>query len=59
VGVGEPPTSAASRLKIEIIDMSPDAVNDMARRGILKGYKIGNHWRFRREDMERTLWGIK
>jgi excisionase family DNA binding protein len=36
-----------------ILDTSPDTVNDMARRGILKGYKVGNRWRFRREDVER------
>ncbi len=38
-----------------LLDMSPDAVNDMARRGILKGYKNGNQWRFRRKDVERYL----
>lgn len=38
-----------------LLDMSPDAVNDMARKGILKGYKSGNQWRFRRKDVERYL----
>ena len=38
-----------------LLDMSPDAVNDMARKGILKGYKSGNQWRFRRKDVERFL----
>ncbi|MBI5575710.1 MAG: helix-turn-helix domain-containing protein [Deltaproteobacteria bacterium] len=38
-----------------ILDMSPDAVNDMARKGILKGFKSGNQWRFRRKDIERFL----
>lgn len=38
-----------------ILDMSPDAVNDMARKGLLKGYKSGNQWRFRRKDIERFL----
>ncbi|MBF8257682.1 MAG: HTH 17 protein [Actinobacteria bacterium] len=38
-----------------LLDMSPDAVNDMARKGILKGYKSGNQWRFRRRDVERFL----
>ncbi len=32
-----------------LLDLSPDTVNDMARRGILKGYKSGNQWRFRRK----------
>lgn len=38
-----------------LLDMSPDAVNDMARKGIVKGYKSGNQWRFRRKDVERFL----
>jgi excisionase family DNA binding protein len=38
-----------------ILDLSPDAVNDMARRGRLKGYKSGNQWRFRRRDVERFI----
>lgn len=38
-----------------LLDMSPDAVNDMARKGIVKGYKSGNQWRFRRKDIERFL----
>ena len=38
-----------------LLDMSPDAVNDMARRGLLKGFKSGNQWRFRRKDVERFV----
>jgi excisionase family DNA binding protein len=38
-----------------LLDLSPDAVNDMARRGLLKGYKSGNQWRFRRKDVERYI----
>lgn len=38
-----------------LFDLSPDAVNDMARRGVLKGYKSGNQWRFRRKDVERYI----
>ena len=38
-----------------LLDLSPDAVNDMARKGGLKGYKSGNQWRFRRKDIERFL----
>ena len=38
-----------------LLDMSPDAVNDMARKGLLKGYKSGNQWRFRRKDVEKFL----
>jgi excisionase family DNA binding protein len=38
-----------------VLDLSPDAVNDMARKGVLKGYKSGNQWRFRRKDVEKFL----
>jgi excisionase family DNA binding protein len=38
-----------------LLDLSPDTINDMARRGLLKGYKSGNQWRFRRKDVERYL----
>ena len=38
-----------------LLDLSPDTVNDMARRGVLKGYKSGNQWRFRRKDIERFI----
>jgi len=38
-----------------LLDLSPDVVNDMARRGHLKGFKSGNQWRFRRRDVERFI----
>jgi excisionase family DNA binding protein len=38
-----------------MLDLSPDAVNDLARKGVLKGYKSGNQWRFRKKDVERFL----
>jgi excisionase family DNA binding protein len=38
-----------------LLDMSPDAVNDLARKGTIKGYKNGNQWRFRRKDIERYI----
>lgn len=38
-----------------LLDMSPDAVNDLARKGSIKGYKNGNQWRFRRRDIERYI----
>lgn len=38
-----------------LLDLSPDVINDMARKGILKGYKSGNQWRFKRKDVERYL----
>jgi excisionase family DNA binding protein len=42
-----------------LLDLSPDAVNDMARRGHLKGFKSGNQWRFRRRDVERYIERVK
>jgi len=42
-----------------LLDLSPDVVNDMARRGRLKGFKSGNQWRFRRRDVERYIERIK
>jgi excisionase family DNA binding protein len=38
-----------------LLDLSPDTVNDMARKGIIKGYKSGNQWRFRKKDIEKFL----
>lgn len=49
------PTILKTRDIAVLLDMSPDAVNDLARKGLLKGYKSGNQWRFRRKDIERFL----
>lgn len=49
------PTILKTRDIAVLLDMSPDAVNDLARKGVLKGYKSGNQWRFRRKDIERFL----
>ncbi len=42
-----------------ILDMSLDDVVEMARRGILKGYKRGKGWWFRREDVEQYIYGLQ
>ena len=34
-----------------ILDMSPDTVNEFARKSILPAYKKGRQWRFRRRDI--------
>jgi hypothetical protein len=34
-----------------MLDMSPDAVNEYARKSILPGFKKGRQWRFRRRDI--------
>jgi excisionase family DNA binding protein len=36
----------------QVLDLCPDNVSDMARKGIIHGYKKGNQWRFRRKDVE-------
>ena len=49
------PTIMKTRDIAILLDLSPDTVNDMARRGVLKGFKSGNQWRFRRKDIERFI----
>lgn len=35
----------------ELLDMSPDTVNEYARKKILPAFKRGRQWRFRRRDI--------
>jgi excisionase family DNA binding protein len=35
----------------EILDLSPDTVNELARKSILPAFKRGRQWRFRRRDI--------
>jgi excisionase family DNA binding protein len=35
----------------EILDLSPDTVNEFARKSILPAFKRGRQWRFRRRDI--------
>jgi len=35
----------------KILDMSPDTVNEYARKSILPAFKRGRQWRFRRRDI--------
>jgi excisionase family DNA binding protein len=39
----------------QVLDLCPDNVSDMARKGIIHGYKKGNQWRFRRKDVEAWM----
>lgn len=44
-----------------ILDLSPDTVNEFARKSILPGIKKGRQWRFRRRDIasfKRQLRGL-
>jgi excisionase family DNA binding protein len=34
-----------------LLDLSPDTVNDLARRGIVPAFKKGRQWRFRKRDV--------
>jgi len=43
----------------EILDMSPDTVNELARKSVLPAFKRGRQWRFRKRDIvsyKRDLW---
>jgi len=35
----------------EILDCSPDTVNELARKSVLPGFKRGRQWRFRKRDI--------
>lgn len=53
-------TVLTSREVAEILDLSPDTVNELARKSVLPAYKRGRQWRFRRYDvsvLERQLRG--
>lgn len=40
-----------SREAAWILDLSPDTVNEFARKSILTAFKKGRQWRFRRRDI--------
>ncbi len=40
-----------SREVARILDLSPDTVNEFARKNILPGFKKGKQWRFRKRDI--------
>jgi len=40
-----------SRQVAVILDLSPDTVNEFARKNILAAFKKGKQWRFRRRDI--------
>jgi excisionase family DNA binding protein len=35
----------------EILDCSPDTVNELARKSVLPAFKKGRQWRFRKRDI--------
>jgi len=40
-----------SREVAHILDLSPDTVNEYARRSVLPAFKRGRQWRFRHRDV--------
>jgi len=40
-----------SREVARILDLSPDTVNEFARKNILPGFKKGKQWRFRKKEI--------
>ena len=40
-----------SRQVAMILDLSPDTVNEFARKNILRGFKKGKQWRFKKKDI--------
>lgn len=48
-----------SRELARVLDLSPDSVNTLARRGIIAGYKVGRQWRFKRKDVEGYIQKIQ
>jgi len=40
-----------SREVARILDMSPDTINEFARKNLLPGFKKGKQWRFRKKDV--------
>ncbi len=43
----------------QILDMSPDTVNELARKSVLPAFKRGRQWRFRKPDIisyKRDSW---
>lgn len=41
-----------SREVARILDLSPDTVNEYARKSVLPAFKQGRQWRFRERDIE-------
>ncbi len=40
-----------SRQAAALLELSPDTVNELARKNVLAGVKRGRQWRFRRQDI--------
>ena len=40
-----------SKQVAEMLDLSPDTVNELARKSVLPAFKTGRQWRFRKRDI--------
>lgn len=40
-----------SKAVAELLDLSPDTVNELARKSLLPAFKKGRQWRFRKRDV--------
>ncbi len=40
-----------SKQVAQLLDLSPDTVNEMARKSVLPAFKRGRQWRFRKRDV--------
>ena len=40
-----------SKQVAQMLDLSPDTVNEMARKSVLPAFKRGRQWRFRKRDV--------
>jgi excisionase family DNA binding protein len=50
-----------SREVAQILDLSPDTVNELARKSVLPAFKRGRQWRFRKRDIvsyQRDYWSV-
>ena len=50
-----------SREVAHILDLSPDTVNELARKSVLPAFKRGRQWRFRKRDIvsyQREFWSV-
>ena len=45
----------ASLSVAQLLKLRHSTVLDLSRRGVLPGFKIGKHWRYRRADLEEWL----
>jgi excisionase family DNA binding protein len=48
-----------SRQVVELLDLNPDTVNELARKNTLPAVKRGRQWRFRRRDLSFLKKGMQ